>query len=83
MTVRGSDVPSVLARPLGCPFHRRCPLIEPGLCDVLVPELTPLVTGVEAACHPMTRHFGVEVTRAVADRDRAIATTHAGGPPLS
>jgi oligopeptide/dipeptide ABC transporter ATP-binding protein len=48
------------ARPAGCPFHPRCPLFEPGVCDVLVPELVPLITGGEVACHPASRNFGVE-----------------------
>ncbi len=51
--LRTAEVPSLLALPSGCSFHPRCPLAEPGLCDVLVPELLPLSaeTGREVACH--------------------------------
>jgi peptide/nickel transport system ATP-binding protein len=59
VNLRSADVPSVLARPTGCPFHPRCPIFEAGLCDVLVPELEPLRTGVEVACHPVSRRLGV------------------------
>lgn len=62
LPLRSADVPSVLARPSGCPFHPRCPLFEPGLCDALIPELVPLVSGVRAACHPIARQFGLERT---------------------
>jgi oligopeptide/dipeptide ABC transporter ATP-binding protein len=40
--LRGADVPSLLRLPAGCTCHPRCPLFEPGLCDVAVPELLPL-----------------------------------------
>jgi peptide/nickel transport system ATP-binding protein len=54
-TLKTADVPSVLARPAGCPFHPRCPLAEPGLCDAAVPELVPLASGTHVACHPVSR----------------------------
>ena len=53
--LRSSEVPSVLSRPAGCPFHPRCPRFEPGLCEASVPELTRLAAGVEVACHPVLR----------------------------
>ena len=31
-TIRGS-VPSLTARPAGCPFHPRCPFAQSGTCD--------------------------------------------------
>jgi peptide/nickel transport system ATP-binding protein len=69
LQLRSAEVPSVLARPAGCPFHPRCPLIEPGVCDVKVPELVPLVTGGYVACHPVSRRYAR--VDAVPDWDRA------------
>ncbi len=44
-SIRGS-VPMLTAIPPGCPFHPRCPLAEPGLCDVGGAPLTrPLGPG--------------------------------------
>ena len=55
--LRTADVPSLLALPSGCTFHPRCPLAEPGLCDVRVPALLPLPdeTPREVACHVAIR----------------------------
>jgi len=57
VTLKTADVPSLLALPPGCTFHPRCPLAEPGLCDVLVPELLPLAGREvrEVACHVAIR----------------------------
>ena len=55
--LKTAEVPSLLALPPGCTFHPRCPLAEPGLCDVLVPELLPLPAreAREVACHVAIR----------------------------
>ncbi len=55
--LRSAEVPSLLALPSGCTFHPRCPLAEPGLCDVEVPALLPLPdeTPREVACHVAVR----------------------------
>jgi len=57
--LRSADAPSLLALPPGCVFHPRCPLAEPGLCDVLVPVLEgiPGREGErrEVACHVAQR----------------------------
>ena len=55
--LRTAEVPSLLALPSGCTFHPRCPLAEPGLCDVQVPELLLLTdeTVREVACHVAIR----------------------------
>jgi peptide/nickel transport system ATP-binding protein len=54
--LRTAEVPSLLALPPGCTFHPRCPLSEPGLCDVEVPALLPLPGGSrEVACHVAIR----------------------------
>jgi oligopeptide/dipeptide ABC transporter ATP-binding protein len=39
--IKGS-VPDPYSTVSGCPFHPRCPSFMPGLCDVLVPEETPI-----------------------------------------
>jgi len=55
--LRTAEVPSLLNLPPGCTFHPRCPLAEPGLCDVKVPQLLPLPdeTPREVACHVAIR----------------------------
>jgi peptide/nickel transport system ATP-binding protein len=39
--LREADLPSLLDIPKGCPFHPRCPIYEPGTCDLGRPELLP------------------------------------------
>jgi peptide/nickel transport system ATP-binding protein len=55
--LKTAEVPSLLALPPGCTFHPRCPLAEPGLCDVQIPQLLPLPadTPREVACHVAIR----------------------------
>ena len=57
VALKTAEVPSLLALPPGCTFHPRCPLAEPGLCDVEVPQLLPLPdeTPREVACHVAIR----------------------------
>jgi peptide/nickel transport system ATP-binding protein len=43
----GGAVPQPGARPMGCPFHPRCPEVIPGRCDVQVPA--PIVSGTAGA----------------------------------
>jgi oligopeptide/dipeptide ABC transporter ATP-binding protein len=52
-TIAG-EPPSALAVPSGCPFHPRCPVAVPGVCDVTFPAFTPLGDGHEVACHLVT-----------------------------
>jgi peptide/nickel transport system ATP-binding protein len=49
-TLKGS-VPHPLARPSGCPFHPRCGLAVPGLCDRVEPTAHVVGAGHAAACH--------------------------------
>lgn len=57
--LRTADTPSLLDLPPGCVFHPRCPLAEPGLCDVSVPALDPIPGREgerrEVACHVARR----------------------------
>jgi oligopeptide/dipeptide ABC transporter ATP-binding protein len=55
--LKTAEVPSLLALPPGCSFHPRCPLAEPGLCDVQIPSLLPLPGSAlrEVACHVAIR----------------------------
>ncbi|KAF0217742.1 MAG: peptide/nickel transport system ATP-binding [Geobacteraceae bacterium] len=45
------DLPSPLAPPGGCPFHTRCPYVEPPLCTDVPPPLEEKEPGHLAACH--------------------------------
>lgn len=60
VALRSAEVPSLLSLPPGCTFHPRCPLAEPGLCDIAVPALLPLPTVAgtgtrDVACHVAQR----------------------------
>ncbi len=57
--LRSQDIPSLLALPSGCRFHPRCPLFEPGLCDVKRPELLLLDENRYVACHIAAREAGI------------------------
>jgi peptide/nickel transport system ATP-binding protein len=45
------DLPSPANPPKACRFHTRCPYVQPTLCRDEEPELRPLFTGHEVACH--------------------------------
>lgn len=51
LTVVRGEVPNPASPPPGCVFHPRCPLAEPGLCDVEVPKLRQLNDDHQVACH--------------------------------
>jgi oligopeptide/dipeptide ABC transporter ATP-binding protein len=59
--LRSIEVPSLLNLPPGCTFHPRCPLFEQGLCDVVVPELTPISARRGVSCHVAVRAYGKDV----------------------
>lgn len=44
------DIPSLLARPSGCPFHTRCPRVQP-ICQQTTPALAEVAPDHSAACH--------------------------------
>ncbi len=45
------EPPNLVSLPTGCHFHPRCPIAQPGLCDVQDPELRELRPGHRVACH--------------------------------
>ncbi len=47
--IEGS-VPNAYAQVPGCPFHPRCPVAKPGLCDVYEPVLRPVTATAEVSC---------------------------------
>jgi peptide/nickel transport system ATP-binding protein len=49
LAIRG-EIPSVISRPSGCPFHTRCPRAE-AQCRVEAPALQPFAEGRTVACH--------------------------------
>ena len=52
------EIPNAIDPPPGCSFHPRCPIAQPGLCDVEVPVLAPDPANPQplhtAACHVRT-----------------------------
>lgn len=45
------DIPGAAERPVGCPFHTRCPYVQE-ICRAEEPELLPFQTGGhQVACH--------------------------------
>jgi len=48
-TLTGS-IPHPQNRPLGCPFHPRCPAFMPGICDKNDPLLLPVEPGHDVSC---------------------------------
>ncbi len=64
--LRSAEIPSLLRLPAGCTFHPRCPLSEAGLCDVKIPELLPVPTDREVACHVAVRERTAERAAAMA-----------------
>jgi oligopeptide/dipeptide ABC transporter ATP-binding protein len=48
-TISGS-VPHPYNRPVGCPFHPRCPDVMPGVCDRAEPRLQPVGDGQDVSC---------------------------------
>ncbi|MBV7337776.1 ABC transporter ATP-binding protein [Chloroflexi bacterium TSY] len=48
-TIRGA-IPHPYNRPMGCPFHPRCPDFMPGTCDVNEPTLRPEGNSQEVSC---------------------------------
>jgi peptide/nickel transport system ATP-binding protein len=47
--IEGS-VPNQYARVPGCPFHPRCPVAKPGVCDVYEPVLRPVTPTAQVSC---------------------------------
>ena len=47
----GGSVPSLLERPMGCPFHTRCPESMAGRCDVVDPPEVEVSPGHRVKCH--------------------------------
>jgi peptide/nickel transport system ATP-binding protein len=56
LAIRG-DIPSLLARPSGCPFHTRCAKVQP-ICRQTAPPLTELSHLHSAACHHPNQEQG-------------------------
>lgn len=49
LAIRG-DIPSLLHRPPGCPFHTRCPVAQPR-CRAETPALREATPARHVACH--------------------------------
>jgi len=70
--LRSEDIPSLTRLPSGCPFHPRCPIYVPGVCEHERPELAATQVGTLAACHvtAQTSHHA----EAIAARGASVAT---------
>ncbi len=53
--------PSLIFLPPGCAFNPRCPLAEPGRCDVDRPELREVAPGHRSACYFASELFAGEL----------------------
>ncbi len=49
-TIRGLP-PNLMRIPSGCPFHPRCPMVQPEICVPVVPPLKQLGPSRASACH--------------------------------
>jgi oligopeptide/dipeptide ABC transporter ATP-binding protein len=58
LQLRSLEIPNLAALPRGCVFHPRCPYVVAGLCDEIVPLLTDVGEGRQAACHVVARERG-------------------------
>ncbi|MBV9789852.1 MAG: ABC transporter ATP-binding protein, partial [Chloroflexi bacterium] len=55
IALRSMDLPSLLHKPPGCPFHPRCPRFEGDSCAGVVPQLVTFPDQSAVACHPAQR----------------------------
>jgi peptide/nickel transport system ATP-binding protein len=60
-------VPNAYAQVPGCPFHPRCPVAQPGLCDVYEPALRPVTATAEVSCFLYHNPDGTPVPAPVAN----------------
>jgi oligopeptide transport system ATP-binding protein len=49
-TIKGLP-PNLMRIPSGCPFHPRCPMVQPEICVPVVPPLLQLSASRSSACH--------------------------------
>jgi oligopeptide/dipeptide ABC transporter ATP-binding protein len=49
-TIKGLP-PNLMRIPSGCPFHPRCPMVQPEICVPVVPPLLQLTASRASACH--------------------------------
>jgi oligopeptide/dipeptide ABC transporter ATP-binding protein len=49
-TIKGLP-PNLMRIPSGCPFHPRCPMVQPEICVPVVPPLLQLSASRASACH--------------------------------
>lgn len=54
-TILQGEIPSPIDPPAGCHFHPRCPIAQPGICDVEAPQLAAREGSEQlASCHVRT-----------------------------
>ncbi len=70
--LRSADVPSLLEIPSGCPFHPRCPMSKPDVCDTERPNLLPVSATHTAAC------FRLDAVDAEMPLSRAVSQAVSG-----
>jgi peptide/nickel transport system ATP-binding protein len=74
LRLRSDDIPKLTDIPPGCAFHPRCPFFVPGLCDGVLPKLTPVPGAAQhAACLPLQGGQPLTLTEAT-----AVAGDHVG-----
>lgn len=59
--LEGTDIPSFINIPSGCPLHPRCPQRIEGVCDKITPELRLIEPGHTVACHLLDREDPIKI----------------------
>ena len=84
LAVIEGGVPNAFSQVPGCPFHPRCPVAMPGVCESYVPQLLPLTRSqAEVACFLHHTPDGTEVHPATVTAAEAAAVATGADPTVA
>ena len=84
LAVIEGSVPSAFSQVPGCPFHPRCPVAIPGVCETHVPRLLPVARGrAEVACFLHHNPDGSEIHPATITAAEAAAVATGADPTVA